>query len=194
MKVAGIVLAGGKSSRFGRPKMFERYKGKMLYEYSLDALRKNNVSPLILSTNHQLASQFEAPDTTLILEEKQEEHQGPLFALYKVMAVTREADWFFVLSSDTPFLTSSFVEEMIDGIAARNADVLLPVHCKRLQPLAALYHSRCFPALQAAILANKKSMMALLDEVAVRTVHYPEECDYFININRPEDWQQYLKE
>ncbi|WP_252315972.1 NTP transferase domain-containing protein [Sinobaca sp. H24] len=34
---AGAVLAGGRSSRYGRAKMFEIYNGKPLYQYSLDA-------------------------------------------------------------------------------------------------------------------------------------------------------------
>lgn len=40
MKIAGIVLAGGQSSRYGQPKMFEMFAGQPLYKHSLIALQK----------------------------------------------------------------------------------------------------------------------------------------------------------
>ena len=41
MKIAGIVLAGGQSSRYGQPKMFEMFAGQPLYKHSLIALQKS---------------------------------------------------------------------------------------------------------------------------------------------------------
>lgn len=43
MKIAGIVLAGGQSSRYGQPKMFEMFAGQPLYKHSLIALQKNQL-------------------------------------------------------------------------------------------------------------------------------------------------------
>lgn len=40
MKIAGVVLAGGQSSRYGQPKMFELFAGQPLYKHSLTALQK----------------------------------------------------------------------------------------------------------------------------------------------------------
>ena len=62
MSIAGIVLAGGKSSRYGQPKMFETYNKKSFYEYSIDALKENHVTPILVSTNQDLLPYFQRKD------------------------------------------------------------------------------------------------------------------------------------
>ncbi len=79
MKIAGIILAGGKSSRYGKPKMFETYKGKCFYEYSVESLKDNSLSPIFISTNVNLLPCFKRDDVDFIIENENEAYQGPLF-------------------------------------------------------------------------------------------------------------------
>ena len=44
MKIAGVVLAGGQSSRYGQPKMFELFAGLPLYKQSLIAFQKSTTA------------------------------------------------------------------------------------------------------------------------------------------------------
>jgi molybdenum cofactor guanylyltransferase len=85
MKIAGIVLAGGKSSRYGKPKMFETYQGKYLYQHSVEALKQNSLSPIVIATNENLISYFEQDDVDFIVEKESETYQGPLFAIYNAL-------------------------------------------------------------------------------------------------------------
>ncbi|WP_100331125.1 molybdenum cofactor guanylyltransferase [Bacillus xiapuensis] len=190
MKIAGVVLAGGQSSRYGKPKMFEMYQGKYFYQHSLLAFKAQSLDPLIISTNTQLAPRFQESEAEIITEKEGEAFQGPLFALHNVMSKV-EADWFFILASDMPFVTADFVKHMLRYTENKNCDVIVPVQSSKFQTLAALYHRRNFPVITQLLQNKKRSMMALLKQAAVKTVAFPDQQKDFININHSEDWLIY---
>ncbi|WP_050180286.1 molybdenum cofactor guanylyltransferase [Domibacillus robiginosus] len=187
MKTAGIVLAGGQSSRYGRPKMFERYKEKPFYEHSVDALRANGLQPIILSTNRFLADRFDRAGFELVVETTT--HQGPLFALHHVISQFKEPEWFVVLSADIPFVREAFIRQLL---LHRHPDysAIVPAEGAKLQPLVALYHRRCLPYMNETLGEGKKSLLALLHRIPFKTVSFQDEPS-FININTPLDFHKY---
>lgn len=188
MNIAGVVLAGGQSSRYGKPKMFELYNGKPFYQCSIDALKENNVAPIIISTNDMLARHFDAVGVTLSIEK--EYHQGPLFALHHVMKSFPEPDWFFVLSSDIPFVTSDFIKQMITFTKNSDYKAVVPVQNEKSHPLLALYHRGCLEPADHLLNQNKRSMAALLNRVLYKTIVFNKEEPSFLNINSPSDFRE----
>lgn len=186
MKMAGVVLAGGQSSRYGQPKMFELFAGLPLYKHSLIALQKNQLQPLIIATNASLQSKFEEEHVQWIIEKQP--HQGPLFALHNIMINFPEVEWFFVIASDMPFIHAEFVQTMLTFIDDRY-DAIVPKQASRLQPLAALYRRSALPKAQQLVQQNKRSMNVLLEQLQVCYVPF-EESSTFININSQQDWLQ----
>ncbi|PEK99744.1 molybdenum cofactor guanylyltransferase [Bacillus sp. AFS017336] len=189
MKIAGVVLAGGKSSRYGKPKMFEMYKNKFLYEYSVQALEGNSISPIVISTNEKLVPYFSKNDLEFVIEGETEEYQGPLYAMYNAFSKIQNIDWYFVLACDTPFITAGFVRKMIALLKDSNVDVILPIQSDKLQPLFALYHRDCIGKMNEILDKNNRKLQLLFDEVNVLTVPFSKDERIFKNINRPEDWQ-----
>lgn len=59
--------------------MFETYKGKCFYEYSVESLKDNSLSPIFISTNVNLLPCFKRDDVDFIIENENEAYQGPLF-------------------------------------------------------------------------------------------------------------------
>ena len=49
---AGIILAAGSSTRFGRPKQLLKLKGKYLLEYVLDAALESELNHVVLVLGH----------------------------------------------------------------------------------------------------------------------------------------------
>ncbi|MBM7692083.1 molybdopterin-guanine dinucleotide biosynthesis protein A [Peribacillus deserti] len=187
MTIAGIILAGGKSSRFGKPKMFETYKGKYFYEYSVDACKENSLSPLVIATNQNLIPDFKRDDEVeFIIEKETEIHLGPLFAMYHAMN-SIEADWYFILSCDIPFVTSDFVSYMISLAEGSSYDAIVPIQAEKIHPLLALYHRRSLPKMQQILSQDIKKIRVFLDEIDVLKVPFPEDNVVFVNINRQED-------
>ncbi|MGD6815967.1 molybdenum cofactor guanylyltransferase [Metabacillus sp. 84] len=190
MKTAGVVLAGGRSSRFGKPKMFEIHNGKTFYEHSLDALKNNGLSPLIISTNKDLSAQFKREDIRLIVEEEKLSYQGPLFAIHNVMSRVDDPEWFFILSCDIPFVTNEFVNEMLEFAEESDADAVVPVQGGRIQPLMALYHRRTMQHLEKMLEAEEHKLSQLLNDLHVLTIPFSEDDPAFININHAKDWSK----
>ncbi|MFJ8458238.1 molybdenum cofactor guanylyltransferase [Lysinibacillus xylanilyticus] len=187
MKIAGVVLAGGQSSRYGQPKMFELFAGQPLYKHSLIALQKNQLQPLIIATNASLQSKFVEEKVQWIIEKQP--HQGPLFALQNIMTNFPDVEWFFVVASDMPFIHADFIQTMLTFIDDRY-DAIIPKQDSRLQPLAALYRRSALPIANQLVQQNKRSMKVLLEQLQVCYVPFEEESSTFININSQQDWHQ----
>lgn len=197
--IAGIVLAGGRSSRYGKPKMFETTaQGEYFYKRSMDALLEGGCSPLFLSTNEDLAPLFKTAlpfvndksQTHLILERKEEQYQGPLLALHKVMSTPIQVNWYFILSCDIPQVTSEFVQIMRQEVCSKGTpeyNALIPSCQGRLHSLMGLYHHSILPTLTQVIREGHKSMKQLLSRIQVREIEFEQE-KWFLNVNRPEDW------
>lgn len=187
MKIAGVVLAGGQSSRYGQPKMFEPFAGQPLYKNSLKALQQNRLEPLIIATNASLQKNFAEQNIEMIIEKQP--HQGPLFALQNIMLNFPDVEWFFVVASDMPYMNADFVQTMLTYIDDRY-DAIVPKQATRIQPLASLYRRTALPNATRLIQQNKRSMKSLFDQVRVCYVGFEEESSTFININTHLDWAQ----
>ncbi|OXS68686.1 molybdenum cofactor guanylyltransferase [Lysinibacillus sp. KCTC 33748] len=187
MKIAGVVLAGGQSSRYGQAKMFELFAGLPLYKQSLIALQKNQLHPLIIATNASLQSKFVEDDVQWSIEKQP--HQGPLFALHHIMTNFPEVEWFFVIASDMPFINAEFVQTMLTFIDDRY-EAIVPKQASRLQPLAALYRRSALPKAHQLVQQNKRSMKVLLEQLQVCYVPFEDDSSTFININSQQDWLQ----
>lgn len=76
MKTFGLILAGGKSSRFsGDDKAWIEWKGKPMIQYVIDAIRPQ-VDDIIISANKNL-DQYQIPGYT-VLRDISDESRGPL--------------------------------------------------------------------------------------------------------------------
>ncbi|WP_431807610.1 molybdenum cofactor guanylyltransferase [Lysinibacillus sphaericus] len=190
MKIAGIILAGGQSSRYGKPKMFELFAGQPLYKHSLIALQKNQLSPIIIATNAQLQHQFEQENVQWIIDKQL--HQGPLFALHHIMTAYPDVEWFFVVASDMPYMNADFIKKM-DGRISDDYDAIVPMQAQKHQPLAALFRRTALPKAQQLTKQNKRSMKVLLEQLRVCYVPFDDDDTTFININAQQDWSQTRK-
>jgi len=101
MKVVGVLLAGGKSERFGKDKRFHIYEGKSFIDRCIETIS-------------------EVFDEFYISAEKGfnyniENYKGPLYAIYSVMkSLKRDAYVFTVV--DMPFISSKTLREILGSL------------------------------------------------------------------------------
>lgn len=192
MKIAGLILAGGRSSRYGKQKLFESYRGQPLYKSSVHALQAAGIKDVFIVTNDRLKGEFEAEGYSVILDDHR--YAGPLHALYNGMnaSACKHVDWFQVLAGDLPHVHDALLRELQTAASTNgHADIILPQHNEKAQPLHALYHRRCLPILDE-IAPKERSMRALYERVSTEFVEFPHHERGFLNINSEQDWQERL--
>ncbi|MFS0787851.1 molybdenum cofactor guanylyltransferase [Shouchella sp. 1P09AA] len=186
MNIAGLVLAGGKSSRYGTQKLFAEYEGAPLVLKSVRAFQKASLSYYIV-TNEELAAYFNKTDPFII---EQTPHEGPLSALYTGLHYVQQHNFTHVqvLAGDLPYIDESFTVFMQQQLYRHpDSDILLPVHRGLDQPLHGLYHVNCLSKIER-LLPDYSSMRALYSTVHTKRINFSDEVPYFKNINRITDW------
>jgi molybdopterin-guanine dinucleotide biosynthesis protein A len=104
-----------------------------------------------------------------------------------------------IVACDLPFVTSELFAVLLDIMSGLElaADAIVPLQGDgRPQPLCAVYRRmRSLAAADAAIAGGQHTPRAMLDTISVRYVEFetlaplPGSAHFFINLNRPEDYE-----
>lgn len=188
MRMAGIILAGGQSRRFGEPKALVKWKGIPFLSYAVEALRPVTDNIVVIS---HLAELHEFPDIRVTEDIPTYQGNGPLAGILTGME-TLEADWYIVLPCDTPLITNEIVERLVQYA---KGEAVIPMVAGREQPLVAVYHRSVQEKLRQQLQEGKRSMHEFL---ALCSVTYVTEHDLaihpsvFCNINTKQEYSQLL--
>ncbi len=186
--IAGVILAGGRSSRMGgRDKALLELGGQSL----LDRLRARfspQVGALAINTNAELGA---AAHGCEVLPDRFAGFPGPLAGIHAGLlwaetlpGVTHLA----TVSVDTPFLPVDFVARLA-GARADGGPVALARSDGRLHPTCALWPVALRARLEAFLGAGATGkVLAFAEDVGYLAVDFPAvPFDPFFNINTPED-------
>lgn len=166
-KIAGVVLAGGQSSRMGQDKAFLEYKGQPLLNHMMDILKQSGVTDIYISGEregyHCLVDR--AP------------HNGPAWAMCDVLRSLKSKgyDGVIFVPVDMPFLNAEMLKMLIaqDNGAAFTGS-----------PLPACIAGACpkeYP----------KSVGDLLKKMDTPWLSLPNEFEHCMrNANTPDDWKK----
>ncbi|MFY4777024.1 molybdenum cofactor guanylyltransferase [Metabacillus sp. RGM 3146] len=182
MKVAGIVLAGGQSRRFGEHKALALYNGASFLDHSIEALSCHTDFITIVSHPDFIESIKDKYQANVILDLEEYKGQGPLAGILSAMK-SNLADWYLVVPCDTPLLKEQMIGTLKDSIE-KEMQAIVPVSDEKLQPLIAAYSRSVKPVIEKLLKEDKRSMRDLLNEVKT---FYLEEKTFdesaFLNIN-----------
>jgi molybdopterin-guanine dinucleotide biosynthesis protein A len=189
--VTGVVLAGGASRRFGRDKAREKFHGKRLIDGCVEALRELCDPVLVVANDLSLYYDVAA---TLVRDFIPQ--LGPLGGIYTALLYSPH-DWAFVKATDMPFL----VPELFSLLCRfkEEADAVVPVVGEYLEPLLAIYHRRCLPAIAATLQSPDRKVVDFYPKVRFRPLPEEEwrqvdaEGRSFWNVNTPEDWERLIR-
>lgn len=182
MKLAGIVLAGGQSRRFGSDKALEPYKNSTFLELALNNLKAvTDVVAVIGRTD------YSAENVQFIRDHAKYRGMGPLAGLYTAMKEV-QAEWYLVLACDMPLIDQDILAALLSGINEKQPAVI-PVIDGKYHPLCALYHCTVLPEIERLLDLKELKMMTLMDQL---NPVYLNESNFknsgrFANMNRRED-------
>jgi molybdopterin-guanine dinucleotide biosynthesis protein A len=183
--ITGVILAGGKSSRFGKNKAFVKIGGVPLIE-KIVVLLGSIFKQLVIVTNmpHEY-SYLQIPLSEDIIK-----GLGPIGGVYTGLEVIEDGKGFFV-ACDMPFLNEKLIRYMVD--AAESYDAVVPKIDWMIEPLHALYCKSCLPVLRELIDGGDYRISKSFETLSVRYVMEQEikaldpQCKSFINVNRQEE-------
>ena len=191
----GVVLAGGRSSRFGTNKALALLEGRPLIQHATDCLQ-NLFSLCLVSANQPDAYAF------LGLPVIRDRHpdQGPLSGIHAALSAAA-TPWVFVTACDLPRQNPllirylwSLTEEppgSPSGSPPGGPSAVLPCAQRGPEPLYGFYHRRILPVVERRLQTRQNRLRDLLAEIEPRLVtmaEMPAGCDdpaTFHNVNRP---------
>ncbi|MDY6879050.1 MAG: molybdenum cofactor guanylyltransferase [Desulfatiglans sp.] len=183
--IAAVILAGGKSSRFGRNKALEKIDGIPLIEKVIDVMG-SLFKHLMISTNTPEDYSY----LNLPMHEDLIQGLGPLGGIYTALE-TMKQEGGFVVACDMPYLNGDLIRHMVE--IRGDFDVVVPKIDWKVEPLHCLYKKSCLPAIKRSIESGSYQILHFFSEVSVRYVGAEElrpfdpEFRSFFNINRPQE-------
>lgn len=163
---AGVVLAGGRSSRMGAAKAGLEWHGSTLLRRVVGLVARGADGPVVVVRAPGQALPALPPGVEVL--DDPYEGKGPLQGIaVGLAALAGTADAAFVCSTDLPFLHPAFVRRVLAALTG-DAEVVLPHAHGFRQPLAAAYATALAGAAARLVADGVPAPKPLLD--ASRTV------------------------
>jgi len=168
-RVTGLVLAGGRSSRFGRDKLVERIDGRTLLDSAIDGVTPSSNEILVVA----------APDASLdISGDMRLVHdpvafEGPLAGVASGLRAASES-CVFVVGADMPSLVGAVVASMLAGLDDPGVEAVVLEHEGRPRPLPiALRRDPALAATDMLLADGERRLRALVDALATTVIPEP---------------------
>ncbi|MFH7320488.1 NTP transferase domain-containing protein [Desulfurivibrio sp. D14AmB] len=164
--VTGVILAGGRSSRFGSNKALALYRGRPLIEHVARVLSGLFDRRLLVTNSPEEYAFLGWPMTGDLTP-----GAGPLAGIEAACAAI-ETPWAFITACDMPRLDPEPIRRLC--AQADDGDVVLPAPNGQREPLHALYHRRILPEISAALARGERRISDLLARLRVRELNAAE--------------------
>jgi molybdenum cofactor cytidylyltransferase len=148
LKVAGLLLAAGNSSRLGRPKQLVEFEGKKLIRRAAEALVDAGCSPAIVVLGAELESSTKALGSLsveIVINNDWSQGMGSSIAC-GISALDTNPDAVLLSLCDQPYVTAEHLRSFIAAYTLTRANVIAAQY-NGVAGVPALFSSKHFPAL-----------------------------------------------
>lgn len=166
MKITGIILAGGKSSRMGTDKGLMEFNGKALIQWVIDAIHPIVDETIIVTNQHG----YDSFNATIVADEVKD--KGPLAGICTGLKES-SSQTNIIVSCDTPFLTSDLFEWILLNHKAEGITVLKEE--QQVHPLIGVYSKNTLHTLKNALDANELKLRLAFEKTPYQLLNI---CDY----------------
>ncbi len=177
--ITPVVLVGGHSQRFGRNKLLEPVRGRMLVSIPVDALRRV-FGPRVAAVGACDPGVAAMADAVL---EDPYPGLGPVGGICAALEGARGD--VFVCAGDLVAIDARAIRTVLASAAANPDALACLAHDGRLHPTIGVYRGGCLPYFQQAIRESALRLRSILPEGLA--VHAAVASGATRNINRPED-------
>lgn len=188
--VAGVVLAGGLSSRLGQEKALLRVYG----QEQPDLLRRTHNLLTVLLPRCWVACRPARPRPGYDCIFDQVEGLGPFSGVYAALRAAAEGGFAAVLalSCDLPFMDETTLRRLLAARGTASDGRLLTTFCQRetgfIEALTAVYEVAALPLFDAALARGERKLSRIIPLERQKRIFYSQtEALPFFNINYPAD-------
>ena len=184
--ILGVILAGGKSKRFGQDKSEVKLGDKTLIEHTLHKI-KSKFSKIIIVSNSKILKDY------TIIKDCIDGQLGPLVAVLSAMKWIKKNNfsynWIATFPCDTPFFNISIIDEFIKVSKLNNSLLYLVKSKEKRHNIFGLWSLQLIEILEKDIIENNyRKVEKWANKVGVKTINVSyDNLDPFFNINTKED-------
>ena len=187
--ILGVVLAGGKSKRFGKDKTNIKLGNKTLIKHTLDKI-KSKFNKIVVVSNSEVVK-----DHTIV-KDCIDGHLGPLVGVLSAMKWVKKNnysyEWIITFPCDTPFFKSSIIDKFIEASKLKNSFLYFVKSEGKRHNIFGLWSLKLMSALEEDITKNGfRKVEKWANKIGVKTINVSyENMDPFFNINTKEELAQ----
>ena len=184
--IAGLLLAAGRSSRFGADKLCAKLDGKAVIRWSAQALSPVDVVYVIIPPGADAITQaLSRLDVRFVVNLGR--HEGMASSIRAgIAALPDDVDAAVIALADQPRMSSHVVQALCDRWRAGGADAIAPEYRDgRGHPV--LFGRQCFAALEA--LRGDIGARSVLDALGPRVALLPVDDAMPVDVDTPEALQ-----
>ena len=190
--VTGVILAGGRSTRFGRDKVLEPVAGVRLIERVVQVMR-----PLFAEVRIITNGRADLGDLGCALVPDLVPGLGAVGGLYTALK-TLGTEYALVVACDMPCLNPELIRHLVGRREGWQA--VVPWVKGYPEPLHSVYRRDCLDSLEVLISAGRYRLNTVLYRLAVCWVdehdlrRFDPDLLSFLNVNRPNELERILRE
>jgi molybdopterin-guanine dinucleotide biosynthesis protein A len=193
--ILAVVLAGGKSRRFGEDKNHVKLGDKTLLEHVLSKINNKFQETLIVSSN---SLEIQNTENLNIIQDCFED-LGPLSGVLSSMKWVKEQQksyqWIATFPSDTPFFETSIIEEYKKKIKLNQSSLYFVKSNNKRHNIFGLWSIDLLETLENDLIKNNfRKVEEWANKIGVETINVEtKKFDPFFNINTREDFEEAKK-
>ena len=193
--ILAVVLAGGKSKRFGEDKNHIKLGDKTLIEHVLAKICNKFEEILIVSSNNLKIKKIQ--NITVIPDCFDD--LGPLAGVLSSMRWIKETQksyqWVATFPSDTPFFETSIIEEYKKRIKLNDSLLYFIKSNNKRHNIFGLWSIELLKILEDDLIKNNfRKVEEWANKIGVKTIDFEtKKFDPFFNINTKEDFEEAKK-
>jgi len=187
--ILGIILAGGKSSRFGEDKSTAKLGNKTLLDHTVNKIENEFNEILVISNNKE----FNFKNNKIhVVEDCIEGQLGPLVGILTAMKWVKKNNknykWIASFPCDTPFFDMKFVSELKIKIKETSKKLIFLNSDKKRHNIFGLWSVDLIETLEEDIKNGLRKVEIWADKIGYENINInTKEFDMFLNINTKED-------
>ena len=193
-KILGVVLAGGKSQRFGQDKSQVKLNGKILIDYILSEII-DEFKEILIVTNQSIS--FMSSKKITVIEDFKK-GLGPLGGVLSAMKWikdnNKEYSWISTFPVDTPFFTKKELKIFYNDIKIENNKLFFIKDKNTRHNIFGLWSLDLMDQLETDLYNGERKVEIWANSIGVSTVNIEyKNINPFFNINTIDDLEKAKK-